>query len=467
MSENLIVAKFGGTSVSNYIAMNRSADVVSSNRNIRLVVLSASSGVTDRLIALAEGKKKNSQIVILDEIFNIQDAIIKKMKKQRVLYHHIQCVMRNIVSLSESAERNPSLELTDELMSYGEIMSTLLFVEILRQRHVMAEWFDVRRVMRTNSRFGCAEPHIPDLLGLVNHHLKPRIKESLIVTQGFIGQEKHGRTTTLGRGGSDYTASILGEALHAHSINIWTDVSGIYTTDPRLVPSAKRIDKMTFEEASVMATFGAKVLHPSTLLPALRSDMSVFVGSSKNPMDGGTIVCNKMHNLPVFRAITLRRQQILLTLRSRNILCNSLYIDKVFKILACHSFSLDLMMLSDACFLLTLDSTRKNFFQNSVLTQSLLDDLSFVCDVEIEDNLALVVIIGNQISGCYHIRQAVFSLLNLFNIRLMCYRFSRSTLCYLVHGHEAEQIIQILHRKIFEEKTEWGLYLDKTQYSVG
>ncbi|VFP78432.1 Lysine-sensitive aspartokinase 3 [Candidatus Erwinia haradaeae] len=466
MSENLIVAKFGGTSVSNYTSMNRSADVVSANKNIRLVVLSASSGVTDRLIALAAGKKKNSRIIILDEIFKIQDAIIKKMKQQRVLYYQIRCIMRNIVSLSESAERNPSLELTDELMSYGEVMSTFLFVEVLHQRHVAVEWFDVRRVMRTNSRFGCAEPKISDLLGLVNHHLKPRIKESLIVTQGFIGQEGNGRTTTLGRGGSDYTASILGEALHAHSINIWTDVPGIYTTDPHLIPSAKRIDKITLEEASVMATFGAKVLHPSTLLPALRSDMSVFVGSSKNPMDGGTIVCHKMHNLPIFRAITLRRQQILLTLRSRNVLCNPLYMDEVFKILACHSFSLDLMMLSDSSFLLTLDSTRKNFFQNSVLTQSLLDDLSLVCEVEIEDNLALVVIIGNQISGCYSISQEIFSLLDLFNIRLMCYRFSRSTLCYLVHGHEAEQIMQILHRKMFEEKTEWGTDLDKPQYSV-
>lgn len=141
-----------------------------------------------------------------------------------------------------------------------------------------------------------------------------------MITRGFIGSEAKGRTTTLGRGGSDYTAALLGEALHATRVDIWTDVPGIYTTDPRVVSAAKRIDVIAFEEAAEMATFGAKVLHPATLLPAVRSDIPVFVGSSKDPKAGGTLVCKKTENPPLFRALALRRKQTLVTLHSHNML---------------------------------------------------------------------------------------------------------------------------------------------------
>lgn len=146
-------------------------------------------------------------------------------------------------------------------------MSTLLFVEILRERDVQAQWFDVRKVMRTNDRFGRAEPDVAALAELAALQLLPRLNDGLVITQGFIGSENKGRTTTLGRGGSDYTAALLAEALHASRVDIWTDVPGIYTTDPRVVSAAKRIDEIAFAEAAEMATFGAKVLHPATLSP--------------------------------------------------------------------------------------------------------------------------------------------------------------------------------------------------------
>ncbi len=199
-------------------------------------------------------------------------------------------------------------------------MSTLLFVEILRERGIASQWFDVRKIMRTNDRFGRAEPDIAALAELTQLQLTPRLAEGLVVTQGFIGSEAKGRTTTLGRGGSDYTAALLGEALNASRVDIWTDVPGIYTTDPRVAPAAKRIDVIAFAEAAEMATFGAKVLHPATLLPAVRSDIPVFVGSSKEPTAGGTLVCNKTENPPLFRALALRRRQTLLTLHSLNML---------------------------------------------------------------------------------------------------------------------------------------------------
>ena len=450
MSQNLIVAKFGGTSVADFTAMNRSADVVLSNPDVRLVVLSASAGVTNLLVALAEGQQPKQRASQLDDIRRIQYAIIDALDQPTVIRDEIDRMLDNISMLSEAAALSTSTALTDELVSHGELMSTLLFVEILRQRQVAAEWFDVRKVMRTNDRFGRAEPNVTLLNELVNTQLKPRTDEALVVTQGFIGSEAQGRTTTLGRGGSDYTAALLGEALHASRIDIWTDVPGIYTTDPRVVHTAHRIDEITFEEAAEMATFGAKVLHPATLLPAVRSDIPVFVGSSKDPSAGGTMVCNKTENPPLFRALALRRKQTLLTLHSLNMLHARGFLAEVFNILARHNISVDLITTSEVSVALTLDTTGSTSTGDSLLTQALLTELSSLCRVEVEENLALVAIIGNKLSQACGVGKEVFGVLEPFNLRMICYGASSYNLCFLVPGQDAEKIVQTLHRNLFE-----------------
>ena len=313
--------------------------------------------------------------------------------------------------LSEAAALATSTALTDELVSHGELMSSLLFVEILRERQVAAEWFDVRKVMRTNDRFGRAEPDVAALAELCAQQLQPRTENALVITQGFIGSESKGRTTTLGRGGGDYTAALLGEALHAQRIDIWTDVPGIYTTDPRVVPAAQRIDEITFEEAAEMATFGAKVLHPATLMPAVRSDIPVFVGSSKDPAAGGTLVCNKTQNPPLFRALALRRRQTLLTLHSLNMLHARGFLAEVFAITARHHMSVDLITTSEVSVALTLDTTGSTSSGDSLLTRALLTELSSLCRVEVEENLALVALIGNKLSQACGVGKEVFGVL--------------------------------------------------------
>ena len=261
---DVVVSKFGGTSVADFDAMNRSADVVLSDANVRVVVLSASAGITNLLVALAEGLEPTARFEKLDAIRQIQFNILERLRYPNVIREEIERLLENITTLAEAASLATSTALTDELVSHGELMSTLLFVEILRERNVQAQWFDVRKVMRTNDRFGRAEPDVAALAELATLQLAPRLSEGLVITQGFIGSEGKGRTTTLGRGGSDYTAALLAEALHATRVDIWTDVPGIYTTDPRVVPAAQRIDEIAFEEAAEMATFGAKVLHPAT-----------------------------------------------------------------------------------------------------------------------------------------------------------------------------------------------------------
>ena len=447
---SFVVAKFGGTSVADYDAMNRSADVVLADPNTRLVVLSASAGVTNLLVSLSEGLEATERFVKLDALRKIQFDILERLQNPNVIREEVERLLENITTLAEAASLATSTALTDELVSHGELMSTLLFVEIMRERNVQAQWFDVRKIMRTSDRFGRAEPDVEALAELSNQQLAPRLADGIVITQGFIGSEAKGRTTTLGRGGSDYTAALLGEALHATRVDIWTDVPGIYTTDPRVVSAAKRIDVIAFEEAAEMATFGAKVLHPATLLPAVRSDIPVFVGSSKDPKAGGTLVCKKTENPPLFRALALRRRQTLVTLHSHNMLHSRGFLAEVFGILARHNISVDLITTSEVSIALTLDTTGSTSTGDTLLTQSLLIELSELCRVEVEEDLALVAIIGNKLSRACGVGKEVFGVLDPFNIRMICYGASSYNLCFLVPADQAEQVVQKLHQNLFE-----------------
>ncbi|RSK63530.1 lysine-sensitive aspartokinase 3 [Enterobacter huaxiensis] len=447
---SFVVAKFGGTSVADYAAMNRSADVVLADPNTRLVVLSASAGVTNLLVSLSEGLEATERFVKLDALRKIQFDILECLQNQNVIREEIERLLENITTLAEAASLANSTALTDELVSHGELMSTLLFVEIMRERNIPAQWFDVRKVMRTSDRFGRAEPDVEALAELTGQQLAPRLEESIVITQGFIGSEAKGRTTTLGRGGSDYTAALLGEALHATRVDIWTDVPGIYTTDPRVVSTAKRIDVIAFEEAAEMATFGAKVLHPATLLPAVRSDIPVFVGSSKEPKAGGTMVCKRTESPPLFRALALRRKQTLVTLHSHNMLHSRGFLAEVFGILARHNISVDLITTSEVSIALTLDTTGSTSKGDTLLTQSLLIELSELCRVEVEEDLALVAIIGNKLSRACGVGKEVFGVLDPFSIRMICYGASSYNLCFLVPADQAEQVVQKLHQNLFE-----------------
>lgn len=447
---SFVVAKFGGTSVADYDAMNRSADVVLADPNTRLVVLSASAGVTNLLVSLSEGLEATERFVKLDALRKIQFDILERLQNPNVIREEVERLLENITTLAEAASLATSTALTDELVSHGELMSTLLFVEIMRERNVQAQWFDVRKIMRTSDRFGRAEPDVEALAELTNQQLAPRLADGIVITQGFIGSEAKGRTTTLGRGGSDYTAALLGEALHATRVDIWTDVPGIYTTDPRVVSAAKRIDVIAFEEAAEMATFGAKVLHPATLLPAVRSDIPVFVGSSKDPKAGGTLVCKKTENPPLLRALALRRRQTLVTLHSHNMLHSRGFLAEVFGILARHNISVDLITTSEVSIALTLDTTGSTSTGDTLLTQSLLIELSELCRVEVEEDLALVAIIGNKLSRACGVGKEVFGVLDPFNIRMICYGASSYNLCFLVPADQAEQVVQKLHQNLFE-----------------
>ncbi|MBW3809326.1 lysine-sensitive aspartokinase 3 [Aeromonas hydrophila] len=445
------VAKFGGTSVANAAAMNNCADVVLANPATRVVVLSASAGVTNLLVALAQGDLdeagQEAQLVRLTEI---QQAILTELGDPGDLSGLIHGQLGEIRTMARQAHLHTDAELADRLIACGELMSTRLFTELLRQRGVKACWQDARQLLRTDSRFGKASVDLAATRALCQATLGPLLGDSLIITQGFIGADGDGRTTTLGRGGSDYSAALLAEALDAGTIEIWTDVPGIYTTDPRLVTRARPIPEISFVEAAEMATFGAKVLHPATLQPAVRQDIPVFVGSSKDPAAGGTWIRASTRTNPLFRAVALRRNQVLVTLHSLNMFHAYGFLAEVFGILARHRISVDLITTSEVSVSLTLDHTGSQSNGEPILGDKVLAELGQLCKVQVETGLALVALIGNRMSEAAGVGSQVFDAIREHNIRMICYGASAHNLCFLVKEDEAGHIVNRLHQELLD-----------------
>ncbi|MFY1026643.1 lysine-sensitive aspartokinase 3 [Actinobacillus seminis] len=448
---HLSVAKFGGTSVSNHAAMTACANIVIADPNTRIVVLSASAGVTNLLVKLAKGCEATERSKLIEEVRQIQENILNELKDASQVRNKIEQILKHIESLAEAASLANSTALTDELISQGEMMSTLIFVQVLRELNTNATWVDVRTVVATNSNFGKAAPNDKQTQKNSDLVLKPLIdRGELVITQGFIGREPSGKTTTLGRGGSDYSAALLAEVLNAKDVLIWTDVAGIYTTDPRIVPAAKRIDTMSFAEAAEMATFGAKVLHPATLLPAVRSNIPVFVGSSKAPQDGGTWVTRDPQPRPTFRAIALRRDQTLLTLSSLSMLYAQGFLANVFAILAKHKISVDTITTSEVSVALTLDKTGSASSGADLLSSDLLTELSEVSSVKVDTGLSLVALVGNDLHISAGVARRIFDTLETYNIRMISYGASTNNICMLVHSQQADEVVGALHKSLFE-----------------
>ncbi|QIW15943.1 lysine-sensitive aspartokinase 3 [Pasteurellaceae bacterium RH1A] len=448
---HLSVAKFGGTSVANFDAMSLCANIVTADPNTKVVVLSASAGVTNFLVELANGCDKPRREEILQSVRTIQYNIIEKLQNPQAVAADVDAFLDHIEALAESASLATSNALTDELICHGEMMSTKIFTQLLKERDYPAVWVDVREVVATDSNFGKAAPNDEKTQAQSDALIKPLIAEGkIVITQGFIGRDDEGKTTTLGRGGSDYSAALLAEVLNANDVLIWTDVAGIYTTDPRIAPKAQRIDTMSFNEAAEMATFGAKVLHPATLLPAVRSNIPVYVGSSKAPEQGGTWVTRDPQPRPTFRAIALRRNQILVTLSSLSMLHAQGFLANVFNILAKHKISVDVITTSEVSVALTLDKTGSASSGAEMLSRELLDELSNHCNVQVEQDLALVAIIGNNLHTQSGVAKQLFQTLENHNIRLISYGASTNNVCTLVRNDEADEVVRGLHLALFE-----------------
>ena len=449
MNSALNVAKCGGTSVASYETMCNCARIIAGNVNTRIVVVSASAGVTNHLVALANTALTSQQIEdIVEQIKLIELSIVAKLKNPSEVNDKLGVLLDELTELAKHEEINFRDDLKDALVSMGERMSSLLFSAVLREFDVVANNFDVRKVLRTDSLFTQAAPNLSVIKQLAQSLLMPELTNSVMVTQGFVGADDQGRTTTLGRGGSDFTAALLAEAIDAQTCEIWTDVIGVYTTDPRITDKARPLPELSFEEAAEMATFGAKVLHPATMEPALRQNIKVFVGSSREPEKGGTWIVRDCEHEPAYRAITRRKDQVMVTVKTPKMMYAQGFLQRVFSIIAKHNLSVDLVTTSEISVSFTLDNPPNSMSEK--INKETLAELTTICDVTIEQGYDVVTVVGNNMHSSAGVSSKIFEAVKEFNLRMICFGANPHNLSFVVSKDDSEDVVKVLHKALFE-----------------
>ncbi len=452
--KNLIVAKFGGTSMQDAVSMQAAAKIVLSNPDIALVVVSATAGTTNSLLKLAHlyGNLDlfHDHTTIEQECQLLTDRHVKIAEELKLdylkrdiqeLFLEAKVVGKTLTKGLVSESLNYKKQV-DRLLSIGERTSSLIFATYLKSQNSHFDVFDVRKVLKTNANYNHAEPLLEDIPKEVYKELAEPLKlGKRFVTQGFIGSTINGNTTTLGRGGSDFSAALLGAAIDAKEIQIWTDVAGMFSMDPRIVPEAKLIETLSFAEASEMCNFGAKVLHPSTIYPALSKNIPVKILSTFEPTKSGTTIQNIVESVPTYRSVTLRKKQTLLLLSQTNKRLEHSTLSRVFRLFDEYHVPVDLINTSEVNLAITLDESMSEISLNP----NFIAGLENICQVQTIKNLNLVGVIGNNLRF-----EKILNSVQKYNLKLINYGASSHNICFLVPENEAIAMVKTLHHDLIE-----------------
>jgi aspartate kinase len=335
------------------------------------------------------------------------------------------------------------------MLAYGELLSSVLVAAAFSALGVPASHADSRKLIVTDGRHPAAAPLAGPTRAKLIDVIPALLKQNLVpVMGGFIASSESGEVTTLGRGGSDYSAAIIGAALSAERIEIWTDVSGILTTDPRICPKAQRIEEISFHEATELACFGAKVLHPAPLLPAIEHDIPVAVLNSHKPTEGGTIIrAVAAQGVSAFRAIALKKNISVFNVRAPRHVGSLRFLDDLFSLLRWHHLQSEIVAISGATASVAVEGTRE--------VGKLTTELQALGEVDFQPEQAIICLVGEDIRGRVGIAAEVFGVLAAdgINIRMIAQGSSEISVSFVVDEKDAVRSVQELHRHLFEEPT--------------
>lgn len=445
---SLILSKFGGTSMGDFASMQRSASI-SLERGASLIVVSATSGTTDKLIEIAKSASIGNTSECEKLIFGIKErhlGILKEagnhtqtLTQLESYFTELELLVQNLSLLKELTPRA-----YDHILSLGERMSSLIFRDVVASKvpEKTVILLDARSIIKTDSNFGKATPQIE----LIEKEATARLDltgSTIYVTQGFIGSDLQGNTTVLGRGGSDYSAALFAEGISASVLEIWTDVAGVATTDPRLVESAKIIPELSYSEAAEMAQYGAKILHPATIAPAVRKAIPVFVGSSFQKDLPGTWIRTSVDHRPAVRAITKRSAQALLTITTPSMYNAYGFMSELFDVFGRHRVSVDCVTTSEISVAVTVDNA-------TLENENFIRDLEKVGTIHIEAGYSLVSLIGNELTRKATLAKTIFKTIDSVNIRMMSLGASSYNFNFLVKEEDSRPVIQKLHQVLIE-----------------
>lgn len=457
----MIVMKFGGTSVEDSDAIRRVIEIVKSEISRKpIVFVSACAGVTNQLLKIAglsaEGRKDEANDLIaairsrheklVDDLINSELPKNYIKGKISVYAHELKNLSQSISVLGEATDRS-----RDTIASYGERLSSMIIGQAMEERSIKTALVDAREYMITNDNYTKAAPifHLVDektqsvLLPLVQN-------DYIVVTQGFIGATEKGIITTIGRGGSDYSAAIIGALVGASEIQIWTDVDGVLTADPSIIPDARRIKKMSFNEASELAYFGAKVLHPMTILPAIEKNIPVYVRNSRNPSYHGTLITktDEPAEYPargkecVVKSIAYKERITLLNLVSSRMFLASDFLEAVFAVFNKYKTIAHAVATSEVSVSVAIDDTTK--------LEDMMKEFSEFAEVSSSSDKAIVCIVGDNIRHSPGVVGRIFSALDGIRINMISQGSSEINIGFVVDEKDIEQAVKLLHGELFE-----------------
>ena len=446
----MIVIKFGGTSVGDADAIRRGAEIVRGRLARQpVVVVSALAGTTNGLIAIAEQAAKGHLIGAMRAVEALRERHLSEADallgadagevagEMSALFDELAQLAEALSVLGDLTPRS-----LDAISAMGEQLSSLLVVAAYEAAGLPAVHVDARDVMITDAHFGRAEPQPDAIAAAARAHIAPLVREGKIpVLGGFIGATPTTRvTTTLGRGGSDYSASLLGAALQADAIEIWTDVDGMLTADPRVVSGARLIERIGFEEASELASFGAKVLHPFTIAPAVRVGIPVVVLNSRKPEGEGTLITFDAPKRPV-TAIAGKDKVTLVKVRSPRMLLTEGFLRTLFAVFERHKTSVDVVATSEVSVSLTVDDASH--------LDAIVGDLRDLGDVVIERGRGIVAIVGAELSRHPATMAAALGALDGAPVHMLSLSATGINLTIVVDGDRVPVVMRRMHDVFF------------------
>jgi aspartate kinase len=450
----MIVMKFGGTSVQDAEAIERAAQIVKQRLLQRpVVVVSAMAKVTDQLLHMARAAGAGDRDTALRLCRQLQERHYNTAGEllgtglftnfHNDLAAHFEALdelLRGIVAVGELTPRT-----TDLIAAYGEILSSNVVTAAFAARGLASVLVDSRQCIVTDSTHTRAAPLFEETNQRLQARVSPLIAEGKVpVMGGFIGATKAGTTTTIGRGGSDFSAAIVGAGLNAERIEIWTDVDGMMTTDPNICPDAKRIKIISFDEAAELAYFGAKVLHPATVLPAIQKNIPVFILNSCNPgCEGTRISARAPHSRNFFKAIAAKKRITIIDVAAPRMLLAHGFLKSIFDAFDRHRIAIDVVSTSEVSVSLTVDSNES--------IPALAADLAKLADVKYEGRKAIVCLVGENLRETPGLTARVFAELTDVKIRMISQGASEINLTFVIEEDAVPGVIQRLHKAFFSE----------------
>ena len=450
--------KFGGTSVANFEAITRTTFIIGGKLDQKpVVVVSALSKVTDLLYKISDAAASKEETETRDLLKQLRDrhtnlacellqqspALCEAaLEKVNDICDSLDSLAMAVCAVGELSERNKA-----KIISNGELLSSTIICHAMNAKGIRTAFVDARKMMITSGSYLKGEPITEEICARVPGIIAEAFNGmDAVITQGFIGSDLEGKQTVLGRGGSDYSASLIGLAIDAERIEIWTDVDGVRTADPRRVSNTKNLEKISFEEAAEMAHFGAKVLHPLTIEPAVKKNIPIYVLNSMNPSGKGTaILCNELIEDGV-KSVSFKENIRVINIFSMKMINTSGFLRRVFEIFSENKVSVDLISTSEANISVTVDAAEK--------IDKVVEQLSEFAEVFVDDDKSQVSVIGKNIVRLNGMLKKTFAPLKRCNVYMISQGASFVNISFVVDREELNEVVCDLHQHPFENPEE-------------